>query len=162
MDYIVRTMIEADAIQISKWKYEEPYSLYDMEYSKEFIKEFLDGSFFVVKNEDEEIIGYFCFGLSAQVPEGNKYRVYDEKDIIDIGLGMNPKYTGQGKGIEFLEKGIELAKEKFLISKVRLTVADFNKRAIKTYDRLGFKKEHIFEMKRENKTIKFITMKYEN
>lgn len=56
-----------------------------------------------MQNENEEIFGYFCFGVSAQVPEGNQYKVYSEENIIDLALVMNPDFTGQGKSSKFLE-----------------------------------------------------------
>lgn len=160
MSYIIRPMKKDEAIEISKWEYEEPYSFYNMGGSQEVIEELLDGSYYTVKKENEEIFGYFCFGISAQVPEGNKYNVYREKDKIDIGLGMKPELTGQGKGIEFIRKGLEFAKKKYPTSKIRLTVAIFNKRAIKTYENVGFEKDNTFEIKRGNNIVKFITMKY--
>lgn len=160
MNYIIKLMEKKEAIEISKWEYEEPYSIYNMDGSQEVIAELLDGSYYVVKNEKKEVFGYFCFGINAQVPAGNQYNVYHKKDVIDIGLGMKPDFTGQGKGVEFFRKGIEFTKKKFLTSKIRLTVANFNKRAIKTYENVGFEKDNTFEVNRGNNIVEFIIMKY--
>ncbi len=160
MNHNIRPMGQKEAIVISSWKYGGIYSIYDMDGSEEDITELLDGSYYVVKNEKLEIVGYFCFGESAQVLAGNKYNVYFDTEMIDIGLGMNPGFAGQGMGIEFLNKGIEFAKEKFLISKFRLTVAKFNKRAIKTYEKVGFKEVNRFERQQGNEIMEFMVMEY--
>lgn len=160
MAYIVQAMQSKEAIQISKWKYEEPYSVYSMTTGQALIDEFLDGSYYTIKNENQELIGYFCFGANAQIPEGNNFDIYCEEGLVDLGLGMNPDFTGQGHGVEFLEKILEFTKGKFSSNKIRLSVASFNKRAIKLYENVGFEKTDAFEVNRENNKIEFITMIY--
>jgi len=59
MGYIIRKMTKRQAEDISTWKYNEPYSIYDMDGSKEILDELLDGSYYAVTNEKDELIGYF-------------------------------------------------------------------------------------------------------
>ena len=79
------------------------------------------------------MLGYFCFGKSAQIPI-DKSDVYTE-DALDIGLGMKPPLCGKGLGFSFLNAGIDFAQNKFQPNKYRLTVASFNKRAIRLYEK---------------------------
>ncbi len=147
----VKKMTKESALKIMKWTYEEPYTVYTLGSSEEVFKELIDGSYYEV--EDKSLIGYYCYGKNAQVPPEEDIVVYDG-DFIDIGLGLIPKLCGKGKGKEFVTKCIEFAKEEFKNNSIRLTVLDFNIRAIKVYESLGFKKTVSF--KRNGKT--FIVM----
>jgi len=151
-----------DIENILGWTYEEPYSFYNIGHEKEVIEELLDGSYYVMKNEKGEIVSFYCFGKAAQVSIDKQCDVYMDKDIVDIGLGMRPDLTGQGKGIEFLTRGLAFAREKFSTTKFRLTVATFNQRAIKVYEKAGFKKEKVFKVSKKKWTksdVEFMTMK---
>lgn len=57
---------------------------------------------------------------------------------MDIGLGMRPDLTGQGTGYTFVSSILKFAQSQFKAKLFRLTVAQFNKRAIAVYKKLGF------------------------
>lgn len=146
------------AMEISKWIYEEPYSMYSMDGSDSCINEFLNGFYLYACDEDSNLLGYFCFGQSAQVPVGNQFGVYTDDDIIDIGLGIKPDLCGQGLGFEFLSYGLEFAQNNISGKGFRLTVASFNERAIKIYERIGFKKFNSFIRISESEEMEFWVM----
>lgn len=127
-----------EAQEIVKWRYSSPYSRYDMSDDVEDIQELMDGSYFSAKNPEHELIGFFCFGLNAQINASNKEVVYSDKTALDIGLGLRPDLTGQGKGKDFLLAGIHFARKQYTFQKLRLSVAAFNKRAISLYEKVGF------------------------
>ena len=77
---------------------------------------------------------------------------------IDIGLGIKPNLCSKGLGFNFLCEGINFAKNKLLAKSIRLTVASFNKRAIKVYKRAGFEKVHSFERITETERTDFQVM----
>lgn len=158
MKMSIKSMNYDEANQISKWIYEEPYSIYSMDGSYDCIDELLNGKYFLVVDKENTIIGYYCFGESAQVPVGNKFGVYNCKDIVDIGLGIKPNLCGQGLGLKFLCNGLNFAKNKLSAKKVRLTVATFNQRAIKTYKNAGFEKMYSFERVSDIGKIEFWVM----
>ncbi|MCF0147375.1 MAG: GNAT family N-acetyltransferase [Clostridium sp.] len=147
-----------EAKEISKWTYNEPYAMYSMEDSDSCIDELISEMYFSASDKYNNLIGYYCFGESAQVPAGNKFGVYDCKDSLDIGLGIKPSLCGQGLGFEFLTEGISFAKNKLLAKKIRLTVASFNERAIKVYEGAGFEKVHSFERITETERTDFQVM----
>lgn len=140
---MIKKMTQENALVIKSWKYEEPYNIYNIT----DVKELLEEPYYVLYNE--ELIGYFCIGSSAQVPP---YEYSD--DYIDIGFGMKPNLTGKGNGYKFLERCISFV-ENNQNKPLRLTVAKFNKRAIKLYKNHGFKK--VTEFDRNDKRFVIMT-----
>lgn len=138
----VRPMNEAYAREITQWKYEAPYELYNLQGEEEELQELLHYSCVF---EEDELIGFFCTGGFAQVHLGHEAGVYPNMDeIIDIGLGLKPEWTGQGFGREFLSFIIQHLQKKENPKAFRLTVAGFNERAIKLYRHLGFQAVTLF------------------
>jgi len=54
MGYIVRKMTKRQAEDISTWKYDELYSIYDMDGSKDILDELLDGLYYAVTNKKKK------------------------------------------------------------------------------------------------------------
>ncbi|EKN71546.1 hypothetical protein BABA_00890 [Neobacillus bataviensis LMG 21833] len=142
MAIYVKEMDDIFAEEILGWKYEAPYDFYNNEYSVDAVRELLNHSYFVVLDNDE-IFGYFCSGESAQVPIGSMFGAYPE-GYLDIGIGMNPIFTGQGRGLLFFLFILNHIKEIFGDAPLRLTVASFNSRAIHLYEKIGFVNENEF------------------
>lgn len=158
MELNVKQMNYNEAKQISKWIYKEPYSIYSMDGSDNCIDELLNGTYFSASDEENNLIGYYCFGESAQVPVGNQFGAYNCKDIIDIGLGINPNLCGQGLGLKFFNSGLDYARNNLSAKRFRLTVATFNQRAIKVYQKAGFEKSNSFERITKTGKIDFWVM----
>lgn len=146
------------AKEVAKWIYEGELSFYNMDGSYEDIEEFLNGEYFCATDSEDNLIGYYCFGDSAIVPKGKPLGAYRELDIVDIGLGMNPKLCRQGLGKSFLINGLEFARNQLAAKKFRLTVASFNKPAIKVYERAGFIKVKSFVVESKGKEVEFWVM----
>lgn len=125
------------AKQISGWTYENEYSVYSFDQNQDALDELINGDYFVCLDKNNEIIGYFCFGKSAQIPTTEK-DVYNN-EMLDIGLGMKPNLCGKSNGYSFVKEGIEFFKSNFDNKQIRLTVAEFNTRAIRVYEKIGFK-----------------------
>jgi [ribosomal protein S18]-alanine N-acetyltransferase len=153
MNLLVRNMTEKYAKQILTWKYEAPYDFYNNEESSESLNELLENTYYAVLSEEQELVGFFCLGIAAQVPYGSTVGAYNE-EIKDIGIGMNPSLTGQGFGTEFFSFILSYIQETYQLESIRLTVAKFNQRAIHLYKKLGFVEK--VEFTRE--TTGFITM----
>ena len=141
--YVLRPITRSDAEEISGWRYPEPFSSYDGNPSS--IPGLLDPryNYHAVFDDAGELVGYFCFGADATIPEGRKRGLYGD-DALDVGLGMRPDLTGRGRGLEFVKTGLRFAEEKFLPPAFRLTVAAFNGRAVKVYEAAGFEVIHSF------------------
>jgi [ribosomal protein S18]-alanine N-acetyltransferase len=149
-------MSQSEAREIAAWKYEPPYDFYDAAKDPEDFDEHLDPE----KRRDYfsaisggELVGYFCFGSKARVLGGDY-----SGDALDIGLGMRPDLTGRGLGLDFLEAGLAFAKRRFSHAAFRLSVAEFNERAITVYERAGFAKTGAFTRRANGGDHTFILM----
>ena len=136
--YRVKPMEECHAWDILSWKYPAPYDFYDSPEDNRgvhYVKQFLNPElrFHAVVDPSENLVGFCSYGLDGQVPGGN-YRA----DALDIGLGMIPELTGQGKCADFFEAVLRYGMNTLNPERVRLTVAKFNQRALKLYENFGF------------------------
>ena len=143
MVFLIEEMNSKVASNILDWKYDQPYDFYNSKRTEDALEELLDGSYYAVIDKNNEVIGFFCTGENAQVPVGNHFDVYND-NLIDMGVGMHPNLTGQGKGFEFCTCIIKFIEEKYDSKSLRLTVATFNDRAVHLYKKLGFVKKDVF------------------
>lgn len=136
MELTMQQMDKETALTILEWRYEKPYDLYNNETTEESLDELLDGSYKAVF-EKGRLVGFYCAGIAAQVPKGRGEGLYPE-GFIDIGIGMAPDLTGQGNGHRFFGYVIAAIKNEYSKQCLRLTVAEFNERAIRLYKKFGF------------------------
>ncbi len=119
--YKIEKMTQDIALHIADdWKYPDEFSFYDM---TEALEDLRGDSYYSVF-EDGILIGYFCF--------------YEEDEIVEIGLRLRPDLIGQGKGIEFFNLITEFIVNETNNKRLRLSVAKFDKGAIKVYKKAGF------------------------
>jgi RimJ/RimL family protein N-acetyltransferase len=114
-------MTVEDFAERATWRYEPPYEFYDE--GPEPVKN--PERYFAARAEDASLIGFFYFEPKAEV--------------LEYGLGLRPDLTGRGLGLEFFRAGLEFGRERYRPTLVRLYVAAFNERAIKLYERAGFR-----------------------
>ena len=133
---MIDKMTKEEAIIISQWTYDGIYRMYSFIQDEETIQELMNGDYYFCRNEDSSLLGYFCFQSSARIPtlEEDAYAL----EALDIGLGKEPSQCGQGKGRDFMMRGLEFASTLFGARRFRLSVACFNERAIHLYKQLGF------------------------
>ncbi len=144
MRFTLTRITRADAQAISRWRYEGPYSVYNGNPTS--VASLLEPRYLYhsVHDEQGELAGYFCFGEDARVAAGRQLGLYDREPALDVGLGMRPDLTGKGLGEEFVASGLEFANETYSPPAFRLTVATFNRRAIRVYRRAGFQPVETF------------------
>ncbi|MFD2043129.1 GNAT family N-acetyltransferase [Ornithinibacillus salinisoli] len=153
MTYKFKVMTQEQAEKIAfHWHYDGEYSFYDMEADKEDLDDFLNpetrGNSMFAVTKDEELVAFFSVN-----------EVVDT--TYDIGLGMRPNLTGGGKGLEFLKTAMDFVISTYEPEKITLSVATFNKRAIKLYRKIGFKDMHTFIQATNGSTYEFLKMVYE-
>ncbi len=125
-------MTAAYAEEMASWKYGGEYSFYDRNGEIDYP----EGEAFACLNEAGELVGHFHFGEDARIPTAEE-NVY-APGYLDIGFGLRPELCGKGLGEEFVRQGMEFGRQTFSARRFRLSVACFNLRAIKVYERCGF------------------------
>lgn len=152
MPYTFQKMTEEQAAHIAySWHYGGKYAFYNMEADEEDLAEFLNSemrgdSYFTVMDKGK-LVGFFSF---CKV----------NNDMIDMGLGMKPSLTGNGKGLSFVKAGMMFSMRKYNPKFITLSVAAFNKRAIKVYKEAGFEVIGTLVQKTNGSQFEFIKMMY--
>ena len=137
------------ASEIATWHYEGIYSFYDLDEDPEDREEFLDPSHwsdacFAVLDARRELIGFFHFEASD--------------DAVVLGLGLRPDLTGHGLGSAFLEAGLAFARNRYEAQAFRLSVATFNERAVRAYEKAGFVRGKVFQQETNGGVYEFVEM----
>lgn len=145
-------MNQEEVEQVIAWEYDGIYAFYDMQADMEDLREFRDvaagNENYWSVYQNGGLIGFFCF---------NEHEV----NQVEIGLGMNPQMVGQGNGLDFLTAGIQKAIDLYQPSSLTMAVAEFNKRAIKVYQKAGFIRTKTFIQHTNGGTYPFISMEKE-
>ena len=162
MRFTLSPIIRADAQAISRWRYDGPYSAYNGNQAS--VASLLEPRYFYhsVHDDHGELVGYFCFGEDARVSAGKRLGLYERETALDVGLGMRPDLTGQGLGAEFVQAGLRFAKATYDPEAFRLTVATFNRRAMRVYERAGFKPVETFGATKLNGEKEWLLMRRES
>jgi [ribosomal protein S18]-alanine N-acetyltransferase len=134
--YTISPLTAENAWEITTWSYDPPYDLYDL--APEHLSGLLtpEYRYHQVTDQSGSLVGYCCFGLDAQVPGGD-YR-QSEPEVLDIGVGLKPSYTGRGYGVGFVRSVLGYAAVIYHPAIFRATVAGFNHRSLRTFQNLGF------------------------
>jgi len=107
--------------ELEGWAYEPPYDFYDGR--NEPIKD--PDRFFAAFDAGGELVGHYYYEF--------------EDAVLTYGLGMRPDLAGRGQGLQFVRAGLEFGRERFRPERIVLAVAAVNERAIKVYERAGFR-----------------------
>lgn len=138
-----RKMDEVSAREIVTWRYELPYDIYNRAPDKieESVQWYLipKYQYFSAWNEAGELIGFRCFGEDARVPGGDY-----SAEALDMGGGLRPNLTGQGFGASFMNAAFEFAHLHYSPQTFRTTVAQFNERALRVCEKMGYKRVSSF------------------
>ena len=137
----------ADAEAVAAWRYEGEYAFYDADADEEDLAELLDPASWGTKYyavDDEDLVGFLAFDV--------------RDDATGIGLGLRPDLTGQGLGEELVAAGLRFAAERFGSRAFTLTVAAFNERAQRVYERVGFREVARYEQPANGGLHPFVRM----
>lgn len=136
-------MDEASARAIATWRYDAPYDLYDLggDDVEGVVRAFMDprNAYYAMVDDSGELVAFCCFGPDAMVPGGD----YGAPGL-DIGLGVRPDLTGQGRGLAFVSSVLAFARRTFAPEAFRVTIAEFNQRALRVWEKAGFQAVQTF------------------
>ncbi|MFT3861141.1 GNAT family N-acetyltransferase [Micropruina sp.] len=135
------------------WKYPPPYDFYDMTADPEDYAEFVMPESWHKVCLQVRVDGQLFGFLSG--------RFLADGRGLEIGLGMHPNLTGKGLGRAFMEANLAWLREDSPGTPIRLNVAAFNARAIRTYEGVGFCRVRTFTQATNGGTFDFIEMEHE-
>ncbi|MGN1193321.1 MAG: GNAT family N-acetyltransferase [Dorea sp.] len=148
-------LTEEQAIQISKWKYEDEYAIYNLPDWNTMIKNsyaMCDNtkreSFTSYVNEEDELIGFT--------------NLVDKRSNVLFGIGVNPEYCNKGIGKSIIKSALEECRMKYPNKSIILEVRTWNIRAFNCYKSQGFE---IVKIKNQTTPIgegEFYVMEYTN
>ncbi|HRQ41364.1 MAG TPA: GNAT family N-acetyltransferase [Chloroflexota bacterium] len=149
IELILRPIAPDDLPFLLTWQYEPPYAIYSLgdgrtnpDILAEAADYFLDPvyRFYSMLDADSgKLTAVVSYGLDGQVPGGD----YSE-EALDIGFAVRPDLTGQGLGGDFVGAAINFAIYTFHPGKLRVTIADFNRRARRVWEKHGFQPVQTF------------------
>lgn len=132
---------------VTTWKYQKDYSIYDYVNEADHMldEEGWGRGIFAVLNDESDLVGELSIEFLDSQGGYTCYRDFDDQELIGkrelwIGFGLRPDLVGRGLGFEFVSACVEYAIQKYHYQGefIRLGVALFNQRAIKTYEKAGF------------------------
>src|SRR5690242_21826112 len=133
------------ARELATWRYPAPYDTYNIGDEAAARAEMLDSRSpwfvaFETGNMGGAPMGYCCFGTAAEAGWEGQPRLWTQEDgTLSVGLGLRPDLTGRHLGLPFFEAVLSFAVERFSPAAFRLFVLPFNQRAIRVYERAGFR-----------------------
>ena len=142
MNLIILPITESQIHEMFSWRYTPPYDIYNLdpgpEKQKETIIYFLDPEIcaHAILEESGELVAFCTFGRDATVPGGDY-----SAEALDIGLGVRPDLTGKGLGSKFVQAVIKFAQDSFDPPTLRVTIAEFNRRAQRVWEGQGFTRQ---------------------
>ena len=149
---------EAEARAILAWRYTGVYAVYNANpaHLEEGLATLLDpaNAYLAAFAPDGVLVGFCCFGAEARVRGGE----YADPDALDVGLGLRPDLTGAGYGLDFVRAILAEGERRYAPPRFRLTVAAFNERARRVYERAGFRAIVSFRRGGQPDALEFVVM----
>lgn len=137
MSLTFQLLEQEQALAILRWQYSYPCDYYNFnaENAKEDLRYLLDSknAFHAILNLQEDLEGYCSFGADGQVAGGDY-----STEALDIGMGIRPDLVGKGHGKQYAQAVANYGVNQYGAQELRVTIAEFNKRAQRVWKQLGF------------------------
>jgi len=128
----VRPLQQQEAEAVASWRYQGPWSTYDLHPGDEPIN--AQAGYHAVVDDAGSLVGFVCIGQEARVPG-----LAAEDGITDLGVGMRPDLVGRGLGSAFGAVILDLVHELCGDGPLRAVVQSWNERSLRLARRLGFR-----------------------
>lgn len=150
----LKALNEAEAREVCTWRYEGIYSVYNLSDWEVVVQncwsladEETRNDYFVSIWDDQSLIG---FG-----------RIEPVNDVVQLGIGLKPELCGKGLGARAMMCLLNEARRRYPDQAIGLEVRRFNKRAIKCYESIGFKRASAYMKETLHGFIAYQSMHWE-
>lgn len=134
----IRPLEPEHAAQLCEWVYEPPYAIYNWPPWEQMQKDGIEfgdpvlrtRQYSAVVNEAHELIGFV--------------QMFPMAGVTRLGLGLRPDLCGRGLGSRLARLAAEEAQRREPGHQIDLEVLSWNRRAIRAYERAGFRTEDIY------------------
>ncbi|MPQ43117.1 GNAT family N-acetyltransferase [Clostridium tarantellae] len=155
MNLKVVNLTENYAEEICKWKYEGEYCVYNYPAWSDILKD--NWAITIQEKREQEFL--------ALVDDYNflcgYIRLISKKDYVIVALGLKPSLCGQGLGKTIMYIIKKICMKIYSNQKILLEVRSFNKRAIKCYEKAGFKIIEVFEKNICGERVNLVKMQFD-
>jgi len=150
-------MTEQDGEKICEWRYPAPYELFQWPSWDTMVKharEFGDSQirleqYLAVRNTDnEQLVGYV--------------QLFPMDRTLRIGMGLRPDCCDKGWGTALTKIVIDEARRRQPDAEIDLEVENWNKRAIRVYEKSGFVITDAYERRASHGTVQVFCMVWHN
>ncbi|MDP3388288.1 MAG: GNAT family protein [Eubacteriales bacterium] len=160
MRYQFLNMNETYAGEIRKWAYEGEYAIYSYANSESLFDVANWQNIYAVLNEDDDLVGEVTFYNNTSDGLENSFETGD----MFYGQGMRPDLIGKGYGPELILQALQFGIDKYDYRRecIFLDVLSFNVRAIKAYEKCGFRFDRRHSKEYDGVQYDFVRMYYKN
>lgn len=144
-------MTEFFAREIATWTYLDEWSVYNSSLTSNLFT--TEAGYLAVVGSENILVGFACSGVEARVPG-----LSEAKDTLDVGLGMNPIFVGQRRGVEFGAAIVSYFQESTNDSYLRIVVQSWNDRSLNLARNLGFKEIGIHECEQNGSSVAYTVL----
>lgn len=152
MTLTIQPMSADHAREMLNWLYPPPYAMYNLTADDlaDEVAYLVDPAhhFYAILAEDDDFIGHCVFYDEARVCGGDY-----SADALDIGIGMRPDWTGQGRGSNLTAQVMQFGRERYQPQAFRATVAAWNTRAQQVCLSNGFVEVSRFQRESDGKAF---------
>jgi ribosomal-protein-alanine N-acetyltransferase len=149
-------MTEDDAEAICQWRYPAPYDSYRWPSWDSIVKEgrefgdkhIRSTQYLAVRNDQKLLIGYV--------------QLFAMERTLRIGMGLKPDCCDQGWGPILTKLAVEEARYRQPNAEIDLEVEQWNKRAIRAYEKAGFVVTDEYERRATHGTVSVFCMVWNN
>lgn len=131
-DFFLVPMTEEHAREISAWRYEAPYDIYNWKDWHELVQSREEIGDPEIRKEQYRSV------LLADGTLAGFAQLFPLTGWVRLGLGMKPELRGRGWGEAFVRSIVREARSLFPHRRVDLEVLVWNSRALRTYRKAGF------------------------
>ncbi|MFI6172865.1 GNAT family N-acetyltransferase [Nocardia sp. NPDC051052] len=146
----MRPLTHSDAHQVAGWQYDGPWDIYNL-IATDDLPTAADGYSAVTDSATGRIVGFFCTGPEARVPG-----LDEDLDVIDLGVGMDPRWVGKGHGMAFGGTVLSHLRRDHPSTPVRAAIQAWNGRSRQLVRQLGFVEREQLQCVQDGRSVTYV------